>query len=61
MLVRGIHVWPTTDEVKYVNSYKPKVHNREPVIAWRGMNATPPQDMYFKGALFINTLRGDCE
>jgi aminopeptidase N len=46
------------DEVKYVNAYKSKVHNREPVIAWRGMNATPPQDMYFKGALFINTLRG---
>ena len=23
----------------------------------RGVNATPPQDQYFKGALFINTLR----
>ena len=23
----------------------------------RGVNSTPPEDQYFKGALFINTLR----
>jgi aminopeptidase N len=45
------------DALKYVNGYKTKVRNREPVIAPAGVNATPPQDMYFKGALFLNTLR----
>ncbi len=45
------------DELKYVNGYKTKVRNREPIIAPAGVNATPPQDMYFKGALFLNTLR----
>src|SRR5436853_123096 len=43
--------------LKYTNSYKPKVRNRQPIIAQRGVNAKPPQDMYFKGALFLNTLR----
>jgi aminopeptidase N len=45
------------DYLKYVNGYKSKVKNLEPIIAERGVNATPPQDMYFKGALFIHTLR----
>ena len=45
------------DAQKYVNGYKSKVQNREPIIAERGIAATPPQDMYFKGALFLNTLR----
>jgi aminopeptidase N len=45
------------DALKYVNGYKSKVQNREPIIAERGIAATPPQDMYFKGALFLNTLR----
>ena len=45
------------DAQKYVNGYKAKVQNREPIIAERGIAATPPQDMYFKGALFLNTLR----
>jgi len=45
------------DALKYLNGYKPKVKNREPIITARGINGTPPQDEYFKGALFINTLR----
>jgi aminopeptidase N len=45
------------DAIKYVNGYKSKVMNRMPIIAERGVNATPPEDMYFKGALFLNTLR----
>jgi aminopeptidase N len=45
------------DAQKYVNGYKSKVQNRGPIIAERGIAATPPQDMYFKGALFLNTLR----
>jgi aminopeptidase N len=45
------------DGQKYTNAYKSKVRNQQPIIALRGVNATPPQDMYFKGALFLNTLR----
>jgi aminopeptidase N len=45
------------DAVKYLNGYRSKVKNEEPIIAPRGINREPPQDQYFKGALFINTLR----
>ena len=49
--------WGTEDAIKYLNGYKPKVQNRYPIIAERGVNASPPEDQYFKGALFLNTLR----
>jgi aminopeptidase N len=49
--------WGHDDSLKYLNAYKSKVQNRRPIITERGVNSTPPQDMYFKGALFINTLR----
>ncbi len=45
------------DGLKYVNGYKVKVKNDEPIITARGVNGEPPQDQYFKGALFLNTLR----
>jgi aminopeptidase N len=45
------------DAIKYTNGYKPKVKNQTPIITTRGINAEPSQDMYFKGALFLNTLR----
>src|SRR5215475_6350093 len=45
------------DGLKYLNGYTSKPRNERPIIAWRGMNREPPQDQYFKGALFINTLR----
>jgi aminopeptidase N len=45
------------DALKYLNGYKPKVRNTLPIIPERGVNRTPPQDQYFKGALFLNTLR----
>jgi len=51
------HAFGYDDALKYVNGYKSKVANREPIVAPRGINRTPPQDMYFKGALFIHTLR----
>jgi aminopeptidase N len=51
------YMYGKEDGLKYTNGYKPKVQNRQPIIAPRGVNATPPQDMYFKGALFLNTLR----
>jgi aminopeptidase N len=44
--------------LKYTNAYKAKIQNRTPVITERGLHRTPPQDMYFKGALFLHTLRG---
>jgi aminopeptidase N len=45
------------DYLKYVNAEKNKVRNIEPVITPRGIHREPTQDMYFKGALFIHTLR----
>jgi aminopeptidase N len=45
------------DYLKYTNAYKTKVNSEEPIITARGVNGEPPQDQYFKGALFINTLR----
>jgi aminopeptidase N len=51
------YMYGKDDGLKYVNGYKAKVRNQQPIISPRGINATPPQDMYFKGALFLNTLR----
>jgi aminopeptidase N len=51
------YMYGKADYLKYVNGYKSKVKNQYPIIAERGVNAEPPQDMYFKGALFLNTLR----
>ena len=45
------------DALKYTNGYKTKVRNREPIVTQRGIHRAPSQDMYFKGALFLNTLR----
>jgi aminopeptidase N len=45
------------EAIRYVNSYKSKVHNHEPIITQRGIHRQPMQDMYFKGTLFLNTLR----
>ncbi len=45
------------DAIKYVNGYKSKVRNQQPIIGPQGVNYNAPQDMYFKGALFLNTLR----
>jgi aminopeptidase N len=45
------------DALKYINGYKDKVRNTEPIIQQRGIHRTPTQDQYFKGALFLHTLR----
>jgi aminopeptidase N len=45
------------DAIKYASGYKSKVGNKEPIITQRGIHRTPNQDMYFKGALFLDTLR----
>ena len=51
------HVFGAEDALKYINGYKTKVQNRTPIITERGIHRTPPQDMYFKGALMLHTLR----
>ncbi len=52
------YFWGKADALKYLNGYKTKVRNRAPIVGRRGVNASPPgEDQYFKGALFINTLR----
>ena len=45
------------DALKYTNGYKAKVRNRQPILTKPETNQTPGQDQYFKGALFLNTLR----
>ncbi|HEV8062659.1 MAG TPA: M1 family metallopeptidase [Gemmataceae bacterium] len=51
------HRWGKADALKYLSGYKAKVQNRLPIISPRGLTSYPPSDQYFKGALFINTLR----
>lgn len=45
------------DGLKYTNGLKSHVGNRQPILGPRGVNQSPPQDQYFKGALFIHTMR----
>jgi len=49
--------WGHNAAIQYLNGLKPKVKNLRPIVAERGVNATPPEDQYFKGALMLNTLR----
>jgi aminopeptidase N len=51
------YMWGHADALRYVNGYQSKVKNEKPIVAERGVYATPPQDEYFKSALFLNTLR----
>jgi aminopeptidase N len=51
------YMYGREDAIKYINGYKTKVKNERPIVSQRGVNATPPQDQYFKGVLFLNTLR----
>ena len=51
------YMYGKDDAIKYLNGYKPKIRNRLPIVAQRGVNKEPPSDQYFKGALFLNTLR----
>ena len=46
-----------SDALKYINGYQGKVSNRRPIITDRGKHQGPPGDQYFKGALFLHTLR----
>ena len=50
-------MWGYEDALKYLNGYKDLIYNREPIIGPTAVNHWPTGDMYFKGALFLNTLR----
>jgi aminopeptidase N len=49
--------WGQESAIKYVNGLKPRVRNQDPIVTQRGIHRSPTQDQYFKGALFLNTLR----
>ena len=51
------HMFGYDDALKYTNGYKAKIANKEPIIVQRGLARDPNQDQYFKGALFLHTLR----
>ncbi|HLV96498.1 MAG TPA: M1 family metallopeptidase [Candidatus Acidoferrales bacterium] len=58
--LEGLYVeyrWGRDAAIKYLNGYKPKIRNQRPIVGERGVLDSPPEDQYFKGALFINTLR----
>mgnify|MGYP000119329825 CR=1 FL=1 len=51
------HRFGYADALKYLNGYQAKVKNETPIITPPGLHRSPPGDQYFKGALFLNTLR----
>ena len=56
----GLYVeyrWNKADAIRYLNGLKPKVKNSAPIITPHGTGDQPNEDQYFKGALFLNTLR----
>jgi aminopeptidase N len=59
--LEGMYVeqlWGKADGIKYLNGYQSKVQNRTPIVRTRGIHQSPQgNDQYFKGALFLNTLR----
>ena len=57
----GVYVegrWGKADSIRYVNGFKSKVKNERAIVGERGIDPEPrDEDQYFKGALFLNTLR----
>ncbi len=51
------YLYGKADAIRYVNGFKPKVKDKAPILTERGINAMPTEDQYFKGALFLATLR----
>ncbi|MGE0392283.1 MAG: M1 family metallopeptidase [Vicinamibacterales bacterium] len=52
------HRWGKADMLAYTNGYKAKVKNGAPMLQPRGVHQPPTSDdQYFKGTLFLNTLR----
>ena len=58
------YLYGKPDAIKYLNGLKKKIGNKKAILVSdsggktiHGVNQQPTQDMYFKGALMINTLR----
>ncbi len=52
------YTYGKADGLKYTNGYQHMVNNRRPIVGARGVADEPrDNDQYFKGALFLNTLR----
>lgn len=52
------HRWGRADMLTYTNGYRAKVKNDAPMLQPRGVHQPPvSDDQYFKGTLFLNTLR----
>ncbi len=58
------YLYGKTDAIRYLNGLKKKVGNKKAILVSdsdgktiHGVNQQPTQDMYFKGALMIHTLR----
>lgn len=50
--------WGKLEAIRYVNGYKSKVKNLKPIVRERSTGHEPDdEDQYFKGTLFLNTLR----
>jgi aminopeptidase N len=50
-------LWGQSDAIRYINGIKSKAQHKQPIVTQRGIHRQPDQDMYFKAALFLNTLR----
>jgi aminopeptidase N len=51
------YMWGKGDAITYVNTTKRNIRNTNPVICQEGTVCWPPADQYYKGGLFLNTLR----
>ncbi len=51
------HFYGLADAIRYINGVRSKAQHKQPIITQRGIHRQPDQDMYFKAALFLNTLR----
>ncbi|MGI4980785.1 MAG: M1 family metallopeptidase, partial [Janthinobacterium lividum] len=50
--------WGHQDAIRYINGLKQKVKLAYPIVGEENVGRVPPdEDQYFKGALFLNTLR----
>lgn len=51
------YLYGKPDAIRYINGLKSKVENKAPILTTRNTGEQPTEDQYFKGGLFLNTLR----
>lgn len=51
------YLYGKPDAIRYINGLQSKVKNQAPILTERGTNQQPTEDQYFKGGLFLHTLR----